>query len=150
MEKTKAFQKVTTRSENLARPKTNNTPEFEETFDLRLAELKEFYEKHGHGLVPKVSENKKLSYWVFRLRSLESNTKSRHGTRNRLTPWHKKLLKKYGFEFHAREKAFEFQRERKKEEREIAFDQKFERLVKFKKKHGHCIVPKVNKEAISI
>lgn len=143
---TKALQKVTTRREDLARPKTNNTPEFEEAFDHRLAELKEFYEKNGHGLVPKIYENQKLSYWVFKLRSLESNTKSRHATRNRLTPWHKKLLKKYGFEFKAREKSFEFQRERMKEEREIAFNQKFERLVKFKKKHGHCIVPKVNKK----
>ena len=85
-------------------------------------ELKEFYDKHGHSKVPqKWDENRRLSNWVTVQRRTYSEGK--------MKPDRKKKLDQLDFVYDFRE-LFEDQ-----------WEDKLNRLNKFKEEHGHTKVP---------
>ena len=116
------------RKARLAKKKPNYR---EELWKRRFAELEAYRRRHGHFQVK--SRSKKyvaLGNWVQYQRVLKRS--------KRLSAAHTRLLKQSGFDWASRGRSVEFRDSNywdKKWERELA------RLVRFKRRFGHCLVP---------
>mmetsp|Transcript_21791 Transcript_21791/g.25162 ORF Transcript_21791/g.25162 Transcript_21791/m.25162 type:complete len:810 (-) Transcript_21791:1826-4255(-) len=114
----------------------------------RFKTLLEFKEANGHCLVPKVyTENKQLSYWVFRQRSLYAKRSKLKGS-NPLTKERIQRLKKIGFVFQAKhsEEQVKVDAARRKPQQDAKWNTFFKKFCEYRKKTGTCLIPKVHKE----
>jgi len=120
-----------------AQPNTNDW------FEERFAMLQDYKKKQGHCLVPKYyPENRTLSNWVFRTRSLHKEKMS--GKKNRLTDKQVTRLKKYGFQFYVKgeKNQLEFEAKRRRPKEDQRWHSYLEMLKTYKRKNGNCLVPK--------
>jgi hypothetical protein len=95
-------------------------------WNLQYEKLEEFKRSNGHCLVPQSYEHDKslLGMWVHRQRSFHNSKK--------LRPDRKRILDEIGFVWKA-DKNF------KPDDK--LWHQQYEKLVEFKRKSGHCMVP---------
>lgn len=92
---------------------------------LRYEQLVEFKKQHGHCDVPyNYAENRQLGIWVGNQRYKRKQ--------NKLAPEYERLLNDLGFTWEDVERG--------------VWDERYQELVEFKAKHGHCDVPVVYPE----
>lgn len=115
-------------------------------WNRHFKELKEYKAKNGDCLVPKCfEENRALASWVYNQRF--QFKKMNEGVDVPLDEERIKKLNAVGFCWKAKtnEAWRESDRVRRREKSQDGWDEKFEALVDFKKKHGHTCVPKTYK-----
>jgi hypothetical protein len=106
----------------------------DKNWHIEYEKLVEFKQKNGHCLVPqKYEEDPSLGTWVNRQRHFHSN--------NTIQLDRKDLLDEIGFVWEVRATAGNY-----KKETDETWRKQYEKLVEFKQKHGHCIVPQRHKE----
>ncbi|GFH43842.1 hypothetical protein CTEN210_00315 [Chaetoceros tenuissimus] len=118
-------------------------------FEEYVQDLETFKVKYGHLNVPQdYKENPRLGYWVNSIR--HSYKCFQDGTGNpsyRLTEQRIEKLESMGFTWQ-RLRSFEYQINTKtyKKPGSKTFDERFQELVEYKEKHGHCnVCPKKEK-----
>lgn len=96
-------------------------------------ELVEYKKTHGHCNVPQRHENvRKLGIWVTHQRNFYRRLK--HGLPTQIAEERIKALEKIGFEWYPDRKL------------KVNWQEKYEQLIEYKKKYGHCDVPRNNKD----
>jgi uncharacterized protein YbgA (DUF1722 family) len=101
------------------------------TWHLQYQKLVAFKRKNGHCLVPrKYQKDASLGEWVITQRQFHRN--------NRLPLDREVLLNEIGFVWRVRNSA------------PSAWQQQYEKLVEFKRKNGHCLVPAKYQEDVSL
>jgi Helicase associated domain. len=103
----------------------------EKKWNEHLKDLCEFKEQHGHCLVPHTfPENQSLARWVKRQRRqyklMQDGDPSSTMTQDRV-----ELLNREGFVW---------------DSHEVVWRERYEQLLRYKEKHGHCRVPSYCKE----
>jgi hypothetical protein len=107
--------------------------ELERIWHQQHDKLVDFKRKNGHCIVPSFyAQDYGFGEWVHRQRSKNKN--------NKLRPNRKELLDKIGFAWTADSIAGRVSGEDQK------WHQQHEKLVDFKQKNGHCVVPRLYKE----
>lgn len=101
---------------------------WDKQFTYHLKKLEKFKEKYGHCRVSSAFADKTLARWVAKQRKLKKFGK--------LQPEREKTLKKIGFAFY----------DDVAELKEKKWIDKYNRLLKFKKKYGHTVVPESYKD----
>jgi hypothetical protein len=97
-------------------------------WNMQYEQLVEFKRKNGHCMVPKSYEqDKSLGNWVDRQRSIHKS--------NKIQLDRKRILDQIGFAWKA-DAAHQFKPDDK------LWHQQYEKLVEFKRKKGHCRVPR--------
>lgn len=103
----------------------------EEKWNDHLNELLQFKEKYGHCLVPHTfPENQNLARWVKRQRRQYKLMKEGNES-STMTQERANILNKEGFIW---------------DSHEIVWRERYNQLLEYKKKHGHCRVPSYCKE----
>jgi hemerythrin superfamily protein len=96
--------------------------------------LLEFKRKNGHCRVPlRNKDDKSLGHWV--------DTQRVYHKKNKLRPDRKRILDEIGFVWKA---------DHNFKPDDNHWHQQYEKLVEFKRKKGHCLVPLRNKEDVSL
>ena len=127
---------------------TNQSDNFS-SWEARYQALIEFKNKTGHCLVPKVyPENRHLSYWVFRQRSLYSSKLQKNGENSLESDERFQKLKDIGFIFRAKHSKEQdlVDSARRQPRLDARWNTFFEEFCEFKKKTGSCLIPKVFEE----
>jgi hypothetical protein len=101
-------------------------------WDDRYKEVEAFHKKHGHSNVPSTLKNK-LSRWV------EHQRQNHRMKESKLTAERIARLDKLGFRWATKKQKVSTKLERMRQE---SWLEMYEELKAFKKKHGHCKVPK--------
>jgi hypothetical protein len=105
-------------------------------WNMRYEQLLKFKQNNGHCVVPKSYEqDKSLGMWVARQRNGHNNDKLRQDRKERLD--------EIGFAWKA-DDDHTFKPDDK------LWHHKYEKLVEFKRKHGHCMVPQKKKGDVSL
>jgi hypothetical protein len=108
-----------------------------DVWDANYAEILEYKEEYGDCMVPKSFKNQKLARWVTKQRThYKAKQEGRHHS---MTDGQEKRLLNIGFVFDTRTK--EMMRKTALKVYEDRWDSFIERLMVFKKEHGHCAVP---------
>ncbi|GFH44358.1 hypothetical protein CTEN210_00832 [Chaetoceros tenuissimus] len=95
------------------------------TFEERFNALIEFKRKHGHCNVPRAYKaDDNLGQWIDNIRSMKSGRRDNRGV-YKLSNERIKKLENIGFRWQASH----------------TFEERFNALIEFKRKHGHCNVP---------
>ena len=106
-----------------------------QSFDERFYKLLAFKKKYGHCYVPQSGEYVSLGHWCSVLRSsykkIQNNQKP---TRMKLSDEQIQRLNDAGFKWEPKPK-------RKRSAPIQSFDDRFNKLMAFKAKHGHCYFP---------
>jgi hypothetical protein len=98
-------------------------------WNKQYEKLVEFKRKHGHCLVPqKYKEDASLATWIDTQRIVHTN--------NKIKPDRKGLLDELGFVWRVDNSEF--------------WNTQYEKLVEFKRKNGHCLVPSGYQEDASL
>lgn len=97
----------------------------EEHWKIYFAKMKQFYEEHGHCMVPRESPDHKLGDWVTEQRRQFKYMKE--GKPTTLTNERKKQLDELEFVWQVRHRT--------------AWNDSYDKLVKYKEEHGDCLVP---------
>ena len=109
--------------------------ELDQKWHQQRQKLVEFKQKNGHCMVPQgYEQDKSLGQWVSRQRTLYTN--------NNMGQDRKELLNEIGFVWKADNLVARIAAGRAKGD-DMRWRQKYEKLVEFQRKNGHCIVPKV-------
>jgi hypothetical protein len=135
-------------------PKTTNSASRlsqsrEENWENMFNALAVYKQEHGHCLVPKCfPDNKSLSHWVYRQRSLFMTRQRKGERKNTLTPERTERLRNLGFVFRARSTKEQSKVEsiRRQPSSDANWMRNFEILKEFRERMGHTLVPKVYKE----
>jgi hypothetical protein len=105
-------------------------------WNMQYEQLVKFKQNNGHCLVPrKYEQDKSLARWVRNQRSTNNNEKIRLDRKER--------LEEIGFAWKA-DNAPTFKPDDK------LWHQRYKKLVEFKRKHGHCIVPRGYNQVASL
>ena len=106
---------------------------FNARWNAMFERLKEYKEEHGDCLMPqKYAEDPKLGTWVATQRKVSTvDDKTKQERRDKLNS--------IGFVWSVREVG-------RSSKRDKAWNDKFERLVRYKQEHGDCLVPQNYKE----
>jgi uncharacterized protein YbgA (DUF1722 family) len=103
------------------------TKHYDKQWHMKYEQLVEFKQKNGHCMVPKSYEqDKSLGHWVSKQRKCRNN--------NTIRQDRKIILNEIGFSWKV-EVAYNFKPDDK------LWHQQYEKLVEFRRKKGHCIVP---------
>jgi hypothetical protein len=93
---------------------------YDKQWDMQYEQLVEFKRHNGLCMVPLTDKQEKvMGYWVSRQRSIYKNNKMRVDRKNRLD--------EIGFAW-------------------TSWSKQYEKMVEFKRKHGHCMMPSSNCE----
>jgi uncharacterized protein YbgA (DUF1722 family) len=99
--------------------------------------LVQFKRKHGHCRVPSIYEqDKSLGQWVSNQRSIHTIASMRQDRKD--------LLDEIGFAWENSEEAHSYKPDDK------LWHRQFEKLIKFKQKNGHCMVPSIYEQDKSL
>jgi len=117
----------------------NQTSQDQQKFETKFNMLLEYKQEHGDCLVPKeYKPNMVLARWVSEMRK-QKKAKT-EGRMHNLSDEKEQRLVEVGFVFNSRTK--ELLRESVLNRFKDRWDASFEKLVAFKKKYGHCAVPR--------
>jgi uncharacterized protein YbgA (DUF1722 family) len=109
---------------------------YDKKWNRQYEELVDFKRKNGHCMVPfKYEQDKSLGNWVGKQRNILVNNKMRSDR--------KELLDEIGFDWKADADHNLIQNDK-------LWHQQHEKLVEFKRKTGHCMVPRSHKENKSL
>jgi len=120
----------------------------DENWERMFHVLVQYKDDQGHCLVPKsFPENKSLSHWVYRQRSLYMTRHRKNVENKTLSDERIARLHDLGFVFHARstKEQSQVESQRRKPASDANWMKNFELLSEFKEKMGHTLVPKVYK-----
>lgn len=131
--------------------KKNKREKGEHKWMLHFEEICKYKEVHGNCLVPKLYKpDRALASWVYNQRY--QYKKKSEGKDVPLNDERIKKLDSIGFCWKAKSDGEwrESDRDRRRESSQDSWESKFERLVQFKEKHGHTLVPKQYKSDQSL
>ena len=114
--------------------------EKDKQWNLQYAKLLDFKRQNEHCIVPnKYKEDTSLGTWVCRQRNYHTN--------NNLRKDRKELLDEIGFVWKAGKG---YQSGRSSTTYDQIWNSQYKKLVEFKEKNGHCIVPRRHEEDLSL
>jgi len=116
-------------------------------WEMHFGQMSEYKAIHGNCLVPKLfKENRALASWVYNQRF--QFKKKGEGVDVPLNDQRIETLNNIGFCWKAKsdDEWRESDRDRRREKSQDGWDDKYTKLIAFKKKHGHTLVPKTYKK----